>query len=112
MNTLLLMMLVALCLGGCQLSLPRAVVLVDPAATLQKTMPAPQPPVGALDCDRDGLVSYEELQGGFEVNGRAVTRAEFDAVDGDHDAHWSEQEFGTFLHRSDVRSWSDQASCR
>jgi hypothetical protein len=110
MNTALLLLFVVLFLGGCQLSLPRQVVLVNPAETLQKAMPAPQVPLGRIDCDRDGLASYEELRAGFDVNHRAVTLAEFQTFDRDRDAHWNEREFQAFLQQG-VSSWSVDEPC-
>jgi hypothetical protein len=111
MNTLLLVIFVALFLGGCQLSLPRTVVIANPAELMANAMPAPQAPVGSLDCDTDGLVSREELGRGFTVNGRAVTLAEFEAADGDRDARWNEQEFQTYLRGGHIRGWSVNDPC-
>jgi hypothetical protein len=110
MNTLLLLIVIALGLGGCQLSLPRAVVVADPLA-MAKAAIAPKPPLGRLDCDRDGLVSLDELQDGLDVNGHAVPASEFAHFDGNADAHWSEPEFQAYLNRREVTSWRVREAC-
>ena len=96
--------------GGCQLSLPRSVVVTDPLA-MAKAAFSPKRPVGRLDCDRDGLVSLDELQDGLDVNGHAVTANEFTRFDADADAHWSEAELQAYLNRLEVQSWSVREAC-
>ena len=63
MNTLLLLIVIALGLGGCQLSLPRGVA-TDPAAMV-KAAPTPKAPTRRLD-EQASLV--EPLEGPIDVD--------------------------------------------
>lgn len=107
-----LLVLVATALAGCG-SVPAMRVALGPAPTepVARVASADQPPLAMLDCDRDGLVSLDELRAGFTLQHRAVTGDEFAAADLSRDGKWNEAEFSRFLNHRAVRSWSVYQPC-
>ena len=120
MRPLLLAALLATQLAGCGAVLPMKLALATPPtppvatqvdATAARRAPD-GPPVAALDCDRDGLVSLAELSAGFVLNRRAVTAEEFAMADLTKDGLWNATEFARFLNHRPVGAWSLTSPCQ
>ncbi len=107
-----LLVLAVTALAGCG-AVPgvRVAMAPEPTEAAARVARADQPPLALLDCDRDGLVSLDELRAGFKLQQRAVTDDEFTAADLSRDGKWNDAEFSRFLNHRAVRSWSVYRTC-
>lgn len=106
------LVLAATALAGCG-AVPsmRVALAPEPTEPVARVARADQPPLALLDCDRDGLVTLDELNAGFRLQQRAVSAEEFAAADLSRDGKWNEAEFSRFLNHRAVRAWSVFRPC-